>query len=114
MSGKVTTVTQAGLFIQRIGCRNDLEVALIQGVRDLDNGHAHRLALRSKGLTITKKQRNIALALTEGGEGIAIDCGLAGGNLGESLGADVYRLGRIGYVGAELGRIFLKRFQIGG
>ena len=73
MSRKISAVPHRRLFIQRIRGGNRPQVALIQFRLNLYNLHRHRLALRSEGFAIAKKQGHIPAPLPQRRQRIAVD-----------------------------------------
>ena len=86
---KVTAVAQGDLFVERIGGKEFLQIALIQLRDDLDDLHVHTISRRSEGLAVAEQQGHITGAFAGRAERVTIDRGVGVRNFRQRRSADV-------------------------
>ena len=109
---EIPAVAQAHLLIQRIGGEAHLQVAVVEFRHHLDDLHCWGIARRCEigVFPVAKQERGIALALSRGGEGIAVAGAVGIRHLGQRGGSGEIGESRIGAhrVGAALRGILHK------
>ena len=113
MSREVAAVAQGDLFVERIGGKEFLQIALVELRDDLDDLHVHAISRRGEGLAVAEQQGHITGAFAGRAQRVAIDRGVGVRNFRQRRNADVDALRRIHDVGTRLGGVFLEGLDPG-